>query len=163
MPKRKRVRKKHDINKRLNRTAEFRAKMTQQKRFLAECKATPGYSQMTNEQKLLLADTIAFKQMVESCDSMMLKFEDAFKGAKEKYNCLQVQRIMQDIVSIRDHIKDLQENGPKEAEKEIPLEDSEYSDTEGGNNPFVGMDIPKEMIEDAMSVAAQEAREDAKN
>jgi hypothetical protein len=161
MPKRrKQPRKKHSMDKRVGRLADQRAKLTQQKRFLAEVKATPGYDDMTPEQKALLEDTIAFKQMVESCDSMMDKFDTAFTNAKEKYNCLQVQRILQDIVSIRSHIEDLQTHGPRQAEKEIPLEDSEYSDTEGGNSPFVGMQVPKEMIEDAMMVEAQERAQD---
>lgn len=167
MPKSKIKRKKHSASKRIRRAKQIEINNKRNQRFLDEVKSHPGYADMSPEQKALLHDTVAFKQMVESCDSIAERFVKSFESAKKKYNCRQVQYILQDLESIRSHIASLQEDGPIEADKEIPLEDSELGDDEGGNSTktFSGLDaqvLPKEMIEDAMAVEEME-REDAQN
>ena len=103
--------------------------------------------------------------MVTSFGTIVGKFKSSLTVAKEKYNCRQFQYILQDMESILSHIESLEKDGPMPADKEIPLEESELGDYEGGNSPVVveggfPASLPKEMVEDAMAVEAMEAQEE---
>lgn len=161
MPKSKSRGKRYNPFKRLKALRQKNVEKQVKQRFLREVMDTEGYQDLDDQQKALLHDTVAFKQMVESFDTIVEKFLSSFGKAKEKYNCRQLQYMMQDMQSIRDHVKSLEDYGPMPADEEVPLEESELGDDEGGNKPFVATgglpsELPKEMIEDAQEAMREE-------
>ena len=105
---------------------------------------------LTEAQAQLLGDIKKVKNMVDSLDRAVTQFQKGFSIAQEKYNCHQFQLIQQDLESILMHIKDLEENGPKESHREVPLEESEM------NEPLevqFGVKLAQQMKEDSQKTS----------
>ena len=76
-------------------------------------------------EEQLVRELMASKKVVENINDSCDIFLKAMQGIRKKYDCLQFQLIEQDLESILGHIDNLQENGPMEAHRDVPLEESE--------------------------------------
>jgi len=78
----------------------------------------------------LKADLVKMKKVIENINDTCGIFRATMIKINEKFKCYQFQMIEQDLESIMLHIEDVEKNGPRAAQEEIPLEDSEVSEEE---------------------------------
>ena len=87
----------------------------------------PQIIQDEENRHALLNDLEMVKRNIENLDRTLDIYIGAMEKIRSKYDCLQFQRVVEDLKSAKMHIKDLEENGARDPDREIPLSESEIN------------------------------------